>query len=135
MWRNYFTRSVERRQQSTTSLSRSIAVSQGWKIRTGNVERAFFQSGQIQCEVFAKPPAELNLPRRKALKLNKPVFGLIDASRVCYLKQVKELENNDFHPLKTDPALFIHKPKGQTICDAASTIHDKDLLVAGKKNI
>ena len=34
----------------------SIAVSQGWKIGTGNVERATSQLNQSQCEVFAKPP-------------------------------------------------------------------------------
>ena len=113
----------------------SIAVSRGWKIGTGNVERTTSQSNLNQCEVFAKPPAELNLPGKKALKLNKTACGLIEASKVCYLKQAKELEDNEFHPLKTDPALFIHKPEGQIMCDAPSTIHDKDFLMAGKKSI
>ena len=35
----------------------SIAVSQGWVIKTCDVERAFLQSDQIQREVFVKPPA------------------------------------------------------------------------------
>ena len=64
----------------------SIAVSRGLKIGKGNVERTTSQSNLNQCEVFAKPPAELNLPRKKALKLNKTAFGLMEASRVCYLK-------------------------------------------------
>ena len=90
------------------------------------MERAFLQSDQTQHGVLVKPPAELNLPRGKALKPNKIAYGLIEASRVCYLKQAKELEDNDFHPLKTDPALFIHKPEGQRMCDVVSTIHAKD---------
>ena len=49
----------------------SIAVSQGWEIKTCDVERAFLQSDQIQRDVFVKPPAELDLPRGKVLKLNK----------------------------------------------------------------
>ena len=60
----------------------SIAVSRGWKIGTGNVERTTSQSNLNQCEIFAKPPAELNLPKRKALKLNKIACGLIEASVV-----------------------------------------------------
>ena len=34
-----------------------------------------------------------------------------------------------------DPALFVHKPKGQTMCDAATAVHVDDSLIAGKKNI
>ena len=113
----------------------SLAVSQGWNIETGNIEKAFFQLDQPRCEVFVKPPTELNLPRNKVLKLNKTAFGMIDASRISYLKQINELENQDFQPLKTDPALFIYKPKVQTMCEAAGAVHAKDLIVAGKKNI
>ena len=59
----------------------------------------------------------------------------MDASRAFYLKQAKELKNNNFHPLRMDPALFVHKPKGQTMCDAATAVHVDDLLIVGKKNI
>ena len=44
----------------------SIAVSRGWKIGTGNVETATSQSNLSQCEVFAKPPAELNHKKESA---------------------------------------------------------------------
>ena len=64
-----------------------IAVSLGWAIKTCDVERAFLQSDQIQRDVFVKPPAELDLPKEKVLKLNKTAYGLVDASRAFYLKQ------------------------------------------------
>ena len=64
----------------------SIAVSQGWEIRTCDVERAFLQSDETQHGILVEPPAELNLQKGKALKLNKIAFGLIDASRAFYLK-------------------------------------------------
>ena len=99
------------------------------------MEKAFLQSDQIQCGVFVKPPAELNLPKGKVLKLNKTAYGLVDASRAFYLKQAKELKNNDFHPLKMNPALFVHKTKGQTMCDAVTAVHVDDSLIASKKNI
>ena len=113
----------------------SIAVSEGWEIRTCDVERAFHQSDQTQHGVLVKPPAELNLPRGKALKLNKIAYGLIDASRAFYLKQVEELKSNDFLPLRVDPAMFVHKTKGQTMCDAATAINENDIFVAGKADI
>ena len=113
----------------------SLAVSQGWEIKTCDVERAFLQSDPIQRDVFVKPPPELNLPRNKVLKLNKTAYGLVDASRAFYLKQAKELKNSGFHPLKMDPALFVHKSKGQTMCDAATAVHVDDSLITGKKNI
>ena len=113
----------------------SIAVSQGWEIRTCDVERAFLQSDETQHGILVEPPAELNLQKGKALKLNKIAFGLIDASRAFYLKQVEELKSNDFLPLKVDPAMFVHKPKGQTMCDAATAIHENDIFVAGKADI
>ena len=59
----------------------------------------------------------------------------MDASRAFYLKQAKELKNSGFHPLKMDPALFVHKSKGQTMCDAATAVHVDDSLITGKKNI
>ena len=83
----------------------SIAVSQGWAIKTCDVERALLQLDQTQRGVFVKPPAELDLPKEGVPKLNKTAYP---------------------YPLKMDPALFVHKPKGQTMCD---------LLIVGKKNI
>ena len=47
----------------------SLAVSQGWNIKTSAIEKALFQPDQPQCEVFVKPPTELNLPRNNVLKL------------------------------------------------------------------
>ena len=60
---------------------------------------------------------------------------MVDASRAFYLKQAKELENDGFYPLKMDPVLFVHKTKGQTMCDAATAIHVDDSLIAGKKTL
>ena len=92
----------------------SIAVSQGWMIKTCNVERAFLQLDQTQRGVSVKPPAELDLPKKRVLKTNKTAYP---------------------YPLKMDPALSVHKPKGQTMYDAATAIHADDSLIVDKKNI
>ena len=112
-----------------------MAISRGWKIGTGSGGRITPQSNQTHCEIFIKPPVELGLPNTKALKLNKIACGLIEASKVSYLQQAKELEDNGFHPLKTDPALFIYKSAGQSMCNVVSTIHGKDLFITSKQNI
>ena len=59
---------------------------------------------------------------------------MLDASRICYLKQINELENQDFQPLKTDPALFVYKHKAHTMCEAVGAVYAKDLIVASKEN-
>ena len=113
----------------------TIAVSQGWNIKTCDVERAFLQSDPIQRDVFVKPPPELQLPRGKILKLNKTAYGLVDASRAFYLKQAKEMKEIGFNPTTMDPALFIHKSPGQEMCDAAAAVHVDDSLMAGKQEV
>ena len=99
----------------TLKILLSIAVSQGWEIRTCDVEKAFLQSDEMQHGILVEPPAELNLQKGKVLKLNNTAFGMIDASRAFYLKQVEELKDDNFLPLKVDPAMFIHSLARQTL--------------------
>ena len=72
--------------------------------------------------------------RKKTPTTNNKSLKIL-LSKVSYLQQAKELEDNGFYPLKTDPALFIHKSEGQSMCNAVSTIHGKDLFMAGKQSI
>ena len=107
----------------------SVAVSREWKIKTGNLEKAFLQSDPTQCKILVKPPVESNLPTNKAFRLNKTAFGLLAAPRIYFLEQTIEFNNYDFQPLTTDPDLFTHSS------NAISTFHTNDLLVAGEENI
>ena len=113
----------------------TLAVSQGWDIRSCDVERAFLQSDPIEREVFVRPPVEMNLPRDKVLQLKKTAYGLVDASRAFFLRQAKELKNIGFHPLSMDPAMFIHKPKGEQMMDGGAAVHVDDTMTAGKKQV
>ena len=107
----------------------SVAVSREWKIKTGNLEKAFLQSDPTQCKILVKPPVESNLPTNKAFRLNKTAFSLLAAPRIYFLEQTIEFNNYDFQPLTTDPDLFTHSS------NAISTFHTNDLLVAGEENI
>ena len=113
----------------------TLAVSQGWNIRSCDVERAFLQTEDIQRDVFVRPPVEMNLPRSKVLKLKRTAYGLVDASRSFFLKQAKEFKNIGFHPLQMDPALFIHKTDKDGMCDAGAAVHVDDALNVGKKEV
>ena len=111
----------------------TLAVSQGWDIRSCDVERAFLQSEPIGRDVFVKPPVELQLPRGKVLRLKKTAYGLVDASRAFFLKQAKEFKSAGFQPLQMDPALFIHKAAGAQMCNAGAAVHVDDALNVGEK--
>ena len=115
----------------------TLAISQGWDVRSCDVERAFLQTEDITREIFVKPPVEMNLPRHRVLRLKRAAYGLVDASRSFFLKQAREFKNADFHPLSMDPALFLHRPNNNAkeMCDAASAVHVDDAFNAGKPEV
>ena len=115
----------------------TLAVSQGWDIRSCDVERAFLQTENITREVFVKPPAEMNLPRNKVLQLKRTAYGLVDASRSFFLKQAREFKEAGFYPLSMDPALFVHRPDNNPneMCDAAAAVHVDDALNVGQPEV
>ena len=112
-----------------------LAVSQGWDVRTCDVERAFLQSDQIQREVYVQAPVEMGLPRGKVLQLKKTAYGLVDASRAFYLKQAKEFKSIGFHPLSMDPAVFVHKSNKGGMCDGAAAVHVDDTMTVGRAEV
>ena len=62
----------------------TVAAKQNWKIETSDVSCAFLQTVNLDRDVYVLPPRE----RRKPgfiLKLCRPVYGLVDASRGFYL--------------------------------------------------
>ena len=60
---------------------------------------------------------------------------MTDASKAFYLKQAEEFKDDNFLPLKVDPAMLIHKAKSQTICDAAAAKHENGMSPASKADI
>ena len=112
----------------------TIGVSRGYTFQTADVQRAFLQSDKPGRDVFVRPPLEMGLPRNKVLKLKRTCYGLVDASRAFFIKQGKELTNMEFRPSNLDPALFIHKRRGEEIFDVATAVHVDDSLSVGTKN-
>ena len=78
---------------------------------------------------------KFNSPRNKAQDLNKIVYGLVDAPRTFYLKQMEELKHNDPHQPEIDFTLFTYKLKNQTLKDAVTIAQVEDPPTVGKQNI
>ena len=72
-----------------------IAASKKWIIRTTDIKSAFLQSKDLDRDVYIKPPKEANVSEGVVWKLNKPLYGLDDASRQFYLSVKETLNQNN----------------------------------------
>ena len=101
---------VEVRKDSPTCSKPSVRLclmllsSFGWRLKSIDIKCAFLQTDSISREIFVRPPKEANT--NKVWRLKKTVYGLMDASRVWFLKVTKELTNFGCRSLETDPAVF-----------------------------
>ena len=71
-------------------------------------------------------------------KLNKTVYGLVDASRGFYLNFSSELMKRGCVKLRMDPAMFIHFSEEQDEYyrepDGVAITHVDDVMSAGENN-
>ena len=58
----------------------SIVANEGWLVEASDVTAPFFQSDDIERDIFIVPPPE-RAKENIIWKLRKPVYGLKDASR------------------------------------------------------
>ena len=76
--------------KSNINILLMLASRNKWTIGSQDVTSAFLQSVQISRDVFVKPPLERRI-KGMIWKLNKTVYGLVDASRGFYLNFSREL--------------------------------------------
>ena len=67
----------------------AIAANEGFKLQAIDIRAAFLQSENLDRQIFMKPPSGIKL-EGKLWRLNKPLYGLDDASRKFWLK-IKEI--------------------------------------------
>ena len=86
----------ESRRDSPTCLKENlrlvmaVAACFSWTVFSLDVKSAFLQGKQIDRSVCLKPPAEADTT--SVWELNKPLYGLCDASRKWYLRVKEVLE-------------------------------------------
>ena len=76
-----------------------------------DVQSAFLQGSRISRDLFIKPPPQASTS--KIWKLQKCVYGLIDASRLWYLCVTEELKKLDATKSVHDEAIFYYHHNGK----------------------
>ena len=90
----------------------SIIASKNWPIKTLDVKNAFLQSETITRDIYVLPPKEAETV--SLWKLNKPVYGLKEASKKWYLTVLHVLLKLGFTKSRFDEALFFWKKNSIT---------------------
>lgn len=91
-----------------------ILANKGWKALSGDVRTAFLQGMELEEPVYAMVNEDLKLPKGKAIKVLKGVYGLVDAPRLWCKKVVQDMKALGAKQSELDPAMFTwHKPSGE----------------------
>jgi hypothetical protein len=95
---------------STVRMVMNIAIQQGWASRQVDFSNAFVQA-TLEEEVYLEMPAmfadeTLLGDEATVLKLNKSLYGLVQAPRSWYQHLQKGLDDLDFKPSPLDPAMY-----------------------------
>ncbi|VDI35391.1 Hypothetical predicted protein [Mytilus galloprovincialis] len=110
----------------------AIASTSEFDIHSIDIKAAFLQGKEIDRIIFVKPPKELSSDKPVAWKLNKCVYGLIDASRNWFLSVKRELLQLECIQSKLDPAIFYwHKNNN---LEGLFLMHVDDFLWAGSEH-
>ena len=106
----------------------TIAANEGWDIEGSDVRSAFLQSEVIDRDVYVQPPAERQKPGM-VWKLNKPAYGLEDASRKWFQSTESTLLSLGMIQSLSDKCLFYLYKDG--CLQGILLIHVDDFLTSG----
>ena len=115
-----------------------VAATEGWTITTSDVTAAFLQSGEIERDIFVRPPNERRVPGL-IWKLKRTVYGVKDASRGFYLNFSGKLQDFGCEKSMLDPAMFLYFKEGVNRDDfeknplGMAVTHVDDVLHTGEE--
>ncbi|VDI80197.1 Hypothetical predicted protein, partial [Mytilus galloprovincialis] len=109
-----------------------IASISEFDIHSIDIKAAFLQGKEIDRIIFVKPPNELSSDKPVAWKLNKCVYGLIDASRNWFLSVKRELLQLECIQSKLCPAIFYWRKNNNL--EGLFLMHVDDFLWAGSEH-
>ena len=110
----------------------AAAATQNYDIHSIDIKAAFLQGQKIDRIIYVQPPKECASNKSVVWKLNKCVYGLVDASRNWFLSVKKELVQLKCEQSKLDPALFYWHRQGKL--EGIFLMHVDDFLWAGSVN-
>ena len=117
-------------QKDTLKLALAIAANENFELVSADIKSAFLQGQTLDRNVFVVPPLEANVDG-VLWKLEKAAYGLVDGSRLFYLKLKSKLELLGMREVSGEPGLFtMHKDDNLVglICS-----HVDDLFIGGNE--
>ena len=117
--------------KQTLRLQFALAAQFGWEVVMADVTSAFLQSDILDREIYVQPPKDA-APPGVIWFLQKPMYGLEDASLKWYQTLSDRLQKLGCTKLITDPAMFYWRNKdgklGGLIC-----WHVDDMIACGSE--
>lgn len=109
----------------------AVICQRKWHLNSIDIKAAFLQGKELSRNVYIRPPPEA-MCKGTLWKLNKCVYGLVDASLYWYNKVKDTMQQLGGHVSQIDPAVFYWlDDKGELTGILAS--HVDDFLWAGSK--
>ena len=94
-----------------------------------DVETAFLH-GELDEEIYMEPPPGVNAKDDECLRLNKAIYGLVQAARQYYKKFTNELKKRGYEGGDVDPCLLMKNIDGNPIY---MSIYVDNTLIVGKE--
>jgi len=104
----------------------AMAGSLGWTVYLMDVKTAFLH-GDLDVEIYIRPPVGMTLPKGKVLRLRKALYGLKQSPRQWYFKLTQTLTRLGFRVSLYDPCVFVHEQR-----DLIVALWVDDLLIAAR---
>ena len=111
----------------------AIAKQNSWSVKSIDIKTAFLQGNLFGRRVFLKPPKEAMCPKGVVWELNKPVYGLVDASKSWFNSVKQFLISIDGRQTTVDPSVFYWHYKDSDI-HGCLLVYVDDFLWTGNSN-
>ncbi|KAK9057134.1 hypothetical protein SSX86_024501 [Deinandra increscens subsp. villosa] len=105
----------------------AVATKMGWVMSQLDVNNAFMH-GDLDEDIYMKPPQGMHLPSSQCLKLQKSLYGLKQASRLWYGKLSSALLQLGYKRSSNDHSLFFKTMMGSVVYLA---VYVDDIILTG----
>jgi transposase InsO family protein len=114
---------------ATFRLMLSVAGARKLAVKQYDIKTAFL-NGNLNEEIFMKPPPGRERADKKVYRLKKSLYGLKQAARVWNQTLHESLTRNGFTQNETDNCLYMHESGGEVVY---LLVHVDDILAATSK--
>ena len=105
----------------------AIATTQKWPLNQMDVKNAFL-NGDLDAEIYMRPPLGYNCPPHKVCRLRKSLYGLKQASRSWFSKFHDTISQLGFSSSPYDHALFLRRTNHGTVM---LLLYVDDMIITG----